>query len=73
MDTGFEPSPFTSQASTLYTKRARRIAQHSMKLTNKPCPIVKNMYYNQWAYSLGRTRSVEKNFACSPSHFVSSE
>ena len=50
MDTGFEPSPFTWQASTLCTKKpARRTAQHSTKLTNKPCPIVKNMYYNHWA------------------------
>ena len=45
LDTGFEPSPFTWQASTLSTKPAMRTAQHSTKLTNKPCPIVKNMYY----------------------------
>ena len=53
MDTGFEPSPFTWQASTLSTKPARRTAHHASKLTNKPCPIVKNMYYNK-SY-LGKT------------------
>ena len=53
MDTGFEPSPFTWQASTLSTKPSRRTAQHATKLTNKACPVVNNMYYNK-SY-LGKT------------------
>ena len=62
IDTGFEPSPFTWQASTLSTKPTRRTAQHSTKLTNKPCPIVR-MCITTNGRSLGRTRSVENNLA----------
>jgi len=42
-----------NSAVTLSTQPASGNAQHATKLTNKPRPIVKNMYYNK-SY-LGKT------------------
>ena len=49
---GFEPWPFTSKASILSTELAGQLVkERATRCTNKPYPVVKNMYYIMFVYS----------------------